>query len=377
MKSFALKDKPSGYLSKPAYLDAQFIITAPETPLSPYLLRILEKWGFTEIYSDGELSKEYSPDKMPETSEKSKDLAATSDQEQIRQAEAFYISFQKYVKLLFALLPVRNELDFNFVSEEIKSVCDFLRTKRRYLMRTQWLGNPEAEENQMVTHAARSTILAIIIGINLKFQNHRLIELGVSALLHELGMIKLPPDIYTKKTALTEQERKLLSAHPILGFNLLKSFNFPLVVCLAALEHHERENGTGYPQRKTGDKISLYAKIVAVACSYEAMLTSRPHKDAKDGHDGIMELLKNEGRRYDDTITRALVYSLSIFPIGLYVLLSNGKKGQVVDANSENPRYPVVEVFGDLLPNGKNKIMRTSAETFSIVRPLTPEEING
>ena len=243
-------------------------------------------------------------------------------------------------------------------------------------MRTQWLTSPVQEENQMVSHTARSTIIALIIGTTLKLQNYRLIELGISALLHEVGMIKLPQENYTSKRALTEQERKLLYAHPILGFNILKSFDFPLVICLAALEHHERENGTGYPQRKTGDKISLYAKIVAVACSYEAILSSRPHRDAKDGHTGIMELLKNEGKQYDDTIVRALVYSLSIFPIGLYVLLSDGKKGQVVDVNPENPRFPIVEVFGELMPNGKNKTMRTSAN-FSIIRPLTPEEIKG
>jgi HD-GYP domain-containing protein (c-di-GMP phosphodiesterase class II) len=242
-------------------------------------------------------------------------------------------------------------------------------------MRTRWLTVQAQDEDQFVTHTIRSTIIAVIIGSALKLQPHRLIELGVAALLHEIGMLKLPKDNYQKKQDLTEQERKLLYAHPILGFNLLKSFNFPLVVSMAALEHHERENGTGYPQRKTGDKISQYAKIIAVACSYEAILSSRSYKGAKDGHTGIMELLKNEGKQYDDTIVRALVYSLSIYPIGLYVLLSNGKKGQVVDVNPDDPRCPIVQIFGDLAPNGKNKTMRTSPDTVSIVRSLTSQEI--
>jgi HD-GYP domain-containing protein (c-di-GMP phosphodiesterase class II) len=190
-------------------------------------------------------------------------------------------------------------------------------------------------------------------------------------------MIKLPPQIYMGKGALNEQEKKLIFFFSILGYNLLKSFDFPLVVCLAALEHHERENGTGYPQRKTGDKISLYAKIIAVACSYEAMLSSRPHKDAKDGHMGIMELMKNEGKQYDDTIIRALVYSLSIYPIGLYVMLSNEKKGQVIDVNPENPRYPIVQIFGEMLPDGKNKTVQTSSGGINITRPLTPAETEG
>jgi HD-GYP domain-containing protein (c-di-GMP phosphodiesterase class II) len=378
MKSFALKDVPNGFFSKAVYLDTQFIVTAPEMPVTDELLGTLSEWGFNEVFSEGEPCEGFSSETGESINEVvMRDPSTIGDLDKIQKAEAFYTSFQKYVKTLFAFLPVKNELDFKSIAEQIKSVCDFVRDNRRFLMRTQWLTSPIQEENQQVSHTVRSTIIAIIIGTHLKLQNYRLIELGVSALLHEVGMIKLPQDSYASKRALTDQERKLLYAHPILGFNILKSFDFPLVICLAALEHHERENGTGYPQRKAGDKISLYAKIVAVACSYEAILSSRPHKDAKDGHTGIMELLKNEGKQYDDTIVRALVYSLSIFPIGLYVLLSNDKRGQVVDVNPENPRYPIVEVFGDLMPNGKNKSVQTAPNSCYIVRPLTPAEIKG
>jgi hypothetical protein len=90
-----------------------------------------------------------------------------------------------------------------------------------------------------------------------------------------------------------------------------------------------------------------------------------------------MELMKNEGKQYDDTIIRALVYSLSIYPIGLYVMLSNGKKGQVIDINPENPRYPIVQVFGELLPDGKNKTVQTSSDGINISRPLSPSETEG
>jgi HD-GYP domain-containing protein (c-di-GMP phosphodiesterase class II) len=195
-------------------------------------------------------------------------------------------------------------------------------------------------------------------------------------LLHEIGMIKLPPQIYLNKRSLSPQERKAILTHPVLSFNILKSFDFPLTISLAALEHHERENGSGYPQKLTGNKISLYAKIIAVACSYEALTNNRPHKDAKDGYTGMIDLLKNEGKQYDDTIVRALVYSLSIYPIGLYVLLSNDRKGQVVDVNPENPRFPVVQVFGELTPDGKNRTLETSQDGIFIVRPLVREEIS-
>ena len=91
----------------------------------------------------------------------------------------------------------------------------------------------------------------------------------------------------------------------------------------------------------------------------------------------MLELLKNEGKRYDDTIVKALVVSLSIYPIGLYVLLSNGKKGQVIDVNPENPRFPVVQVFGEFTPDGKIKMMQTAPNVLTIVRPLNRSEIEA
>jgi HD-GYP domain-containing protein (c-di-GMP phosphodiesterase class II) len=202
-----------------------------------------------------------------------------------------------------------------------------------------------------------------------------MIELGVAALVHEVGMLKLPTHMYLSQRPLTAPEQKAIMTHPILGYSMLKSLDFPLATCLAALEHHERENATGYPRRLTGEKISLYSKIIAVACSYEALSSKRPHKEAKDGHTGMLELLKNDGKQYDDTIVKALVLSLSIYPIGLYVLLSNDKKGQVIDVNPENPRFPIVQVFGEFSPDGKVKTIQTTAETITIVRPLSRSEI--
>jgi len=195
--------------------------------------------------------------------------------------------------------------------------------------------------------------------------------------LHEVGMLKLPVQAYVSTRPLNEQERKAILRHPLFGFSMLKSLDIPLAISLAALEHHERENGSGYPQHLSGEKISLYSKIIAVACSYEALSSKRPHKEAKDGYTGMLELLKNEGKQYDDTIVRALVFSLSIYPIGLYVLLSSGKKGQVVDVNPENPRFPIVQIFGEFNTDGKNKTAQTSQDGLTIVRPLTREEIGS
>jgi HD-GYP domain-containing protein (c-di-GMP phosphodiesterase class II) len=375
MKNFALKDIPPGsYFSEPVYLDDKFIITALEVNFSPELLKTLQAWEFREVRSDGEPEEQYSGIEEIALEAGAAEKSLLSDGAEIHDAEKFYNDFQKYAESLFTQLTIKKEILFNQVAQRVKELCDVIRENHRYLLRVMKNDVPEGK-NYLASHALKSTIISIIIGIFIKLPIHRLIELGVAALLHEAGMIQLPPQTYLSNRSLSPEERKMIISHPIHGFSLLKSYDFPLAVSLAALEHHERENGSGYPQKLTGEKISLYSKIIAVACSYEARTTSRPHKEAKDGYSGMLDLLKNEGKQYDDTVIKALVFSLSIYPIGLYVLLSNDRKGQVVDVNPENPKFPMVQIFGELNPDGKNKVIETSQNGVYIVRPLQKKEI--
>ncbi|MDR1430370.1 MAG: HD-GYP domain-containing protein [Spirochaetaceae bacterium] len=379
MKGYAIKDiQPDSYFSKPVYLSEGFILAAPETPFTREIIKVLLDWEFREVYSDGEPRDVYFSDDVDEADEilgQGMDASVMSDTEHINRAGEFLSRFQIYVEKLFTKIAMNEDFYFNDVAEEIKKVVEFVRADRRFLFRTEKMALPASEANYLSSHTVKSTIISLVIGIQLKLPVHRLIELGVAALLHEVGMLKLPPQTYLSKRPLSPQERKAIISHPVLSFNILKAANFPLVISLAGLEHHERENGSGYPQKLTADKISYYAKIIAVACSYEAQTSSRPHKTPKDGYSGMLDLLKNEGKQYDDTIVRALVFSLSIYPIGLYVLLSNGKKAQVVDVNPENALAPVVQIFGELTPDGKNRALQTDKNGVYIVRPLNREEI--
>jgi HD-GYP domain-containing protein (c-di-GMP phosphodiesterase class II) len=381
MKDYLVKDiKPNSFFTKTLYLDKVFVIATPETPFTKELATTLEKWSFNSVFSEGEPHKEYTTASTGAAAAESsgiKSLSTQPDSDKLEKAETFYSNLLYFIEDMFIRATVSNELDFKIISEKIKDIIEYVKEDRRYLMRVLKNIEPAPDKNYLATHSVRSTIIAIIIGTYLKLPNHRLLELGIAAIVHEAGMLKLPSQLYLSNRALNPQERKAILTHPILGYTLLKSLDFPLAVCLAALEHHERVNGTGYPRQLAGEKISLYSKIIAVACSYEALSSKRPHKEAKDGYTGMLELLKNEGKQYDDTVVRALVLSLSIYPIGLYVLMSNGKKGQVIDVNPENPKFPIVEIFGDVTPDGRNKTVQTSPNELSIVRPLNRSEIEN
>jgi HD-GYP domain-containing protein (c-di-GMP phosphodiesterase class II) len=377
LKNYALKDIPAGSVfSEPVYLDDQFILTVPVLAFSEDLRSILVEWEFGEVHSDGEPCKDGAETDISQTRENAEKTIA-NDAEKVQKAEQFYAGFLKHVESIFIITSVNKELHFDMIADKVKEMCDIVREpeQRRYLLRV--MKSESFSTNYLASHALKSAIISITIGHFIKLPTHRLIELGVAALLHEIGMSKLPPQLYLAKRELIPAEKKALLSHPLKGFQILKEYNFPLAVSLAALEHHERENGEGYPRKLTGDKISLYSKIIAVACSYEALTSMRPYRQAEDYHKGIVDLMKNAGKQYDDTIVRALVFSLSIYPIGLYVLLSNGKKAQVVDVNPENPRFPTVQLIGELTPAGKNTLLETSPKGTYIARPLQREEVGS
>lgn len=379
MQSYPIKDIPQdSYFTKPVFLDGRFILTVPEIPFSNSLRKALLEWEFREVQSDGIPQAMYSGESLESEQDLKEDITEIevkdiSDKDKLLRITEFYQKFLLYVEALFTRYTTKNELNFKDVADKIKELCDVVKEDRRFLLRVEL---PQSKnQNFLAHHTVKSTIISVIIGSYLRLPNHRLIELGVASLLHEIGMLKLPPQLYMSNRPLSPQERKAILTHPILSYNILKKLDFPLSICVGALEHHERENGEGYPQKLKSDRISLYAKIIGVACSYEALTALRPYKDAKDGYTGMIDLLKNVGQQYDDTIVRALVYSLSIYPIGLYVLLSNNKRGQVVDVNPENPRYPIVQIFGEKTLDGKNKTIETTQDGVHIIRPLIKEEV--
>ncbi|GHU62594.1 phosphohydrolase [Spirochaetia bacterium] len=378
MADYTVEDLvPEQFFSQPVYLDKRFIITAPEMAINQTMKKALQEWDFQTLHSEGEVREKGAPEEAdlsgpaPAAEAEYTDSVKDMENEQIKKAGALYIDFQHYVAQLFSQMLSYISPNYNKMAEKIRDLCDAVKNDRRHLL---WvLRSTEPKASYLVSHTVRSTILTIIIGSYLKLASHRLIELGIAALLHEAGMLTLDPEIYTSTDALTQEEQKAILSHPLLGYKLLKSFDLPLAVTVAALEHHERENGEGYPRRLTGDKISLYSKIIAVACSYEAQTSKRPYKMTKDGYSGMVDMLKNEGKQYDDTVIRALVFSLSIYPIGLYVLLSDGRKGQVVDVNPDDPRYPLVQILES--PEVKTTILKTSTGGVNIVRPLVKDEL--
>ncbi|MDC7239793.1 MAG: HD-GYP domain-containing protein, partial [Spirochaetales bacterium] len=270
-----------------------------------------------------------------------------------------------------------NILNLNALTEEVKKAIAMIREDDKYVLRFQEIAPAENSE-YVINHSVKSTILALAIGDRLKMPNHKLIELGIASLIHEVGMLRIPKKVYEKEGALDEQEKKLINAHTILGFRSVKDLSLPRDILLGILEHHERTDGSGYPQGLDSSRISQFGKIIAVACSYEAQISNRPFRSGRDAHTSLTGMLKEMRSHYDEDVMRALLSLLSIYPLGSYVTLGNGYVGIVTETNDKDPRYPTVKL---LLDKGRKllqdqPVVKTGEESdIKIVSVLNNKEI--
>ena len=382
----AEQTKDLSFFNKNVYLDKKFLLLIQETPLTAELKAILKEWDFSLLYSDGEPSGFMSL--KTDTSSESKDVLDSNKENEIisekqkRQKEVMeevenkFWDFLKFTDKIFTDYSMKKILDPRFVFDRVKELCDFVKNDKKNILLIE-MQKYSSPTNYLVMHSLRSSIFAIIIGLQLKMPPHRLIELGAACLLHEIGMFRLPPQYYMYDAPLSEEGKKALFTHPVLSYNILKNSSFSLPICLGALEHHERENGHGYPRGLTREKISMYGKIIAVACSYEAVTAPRPYKEAQDASSGIVEMIKNTNGQYDETILKALLYSLSFYPVGMYVHLSNGKIAKVIDVNPDDPRFPIVQIYGKTTPTGDPVIVQTKSNNVTIKRQLSKEELKS
>lgn len=376
MKQYAVQDlSPNTYLDAPAFLDDGYILLAPDTPISEALLRRLADWEFSQVLSEGRPTSTSASDQSAgpaATATLNKNL---KEQETANQVIAAYRQRVVAVAGLFERYKAKNELSINEITELVKGLMSLVKSQPRYALNLPDIESPGLAF--LPSHAVKSSILSVALADVLKLPPHRTIEVGIAGLLHTIGMMRIPPEIYLSERSLDPREKQMIIAHPILGFRALKDAGFPMQIPVAVLEHHERMDGSGYPRKLTGDRLSLYGKIVGVASSYVAAISERPFRQARDGHSGIMDLLRDAGKIYDEAVLRALVFTLSIYPIGTYVELSNGSVGVVVRTNPSSPKLPVVRLLstadGDPYPD-QSAVQIEDGGELSIVRPLSPEE---
>lgn len=222
-------------------------------------------------------------------------------------------------------------------------------------------------------HGQQTAMLAMSMGLNLGLEKGDLIDLGTACLVHDLGMLHLREEIYNHPERLTSLSRLEISKHPGITYDLLANVERTAGTArLVAYQMHERCNGSGYPRGRTDGQIHPLAKIAAVADCYLAMISPRPYRPAMTPYVAIEQLLvAARGGLYDPLAVRALLRSVSLFPIGSMVELSDGRAARVLRTCGDNYTKPVVEICSTVsAPESAEIVDLNEPERPSVIRAL-------
>jgi HD-GYP domain-containing protein (c-di-GMP phosphodiesterase class II) len=233
----------------------------------------------------------------------------------------------------------------------------------------------------MAKSSVNTAILAALIAGEMRMSDQDLRQVVTGALLHDVGMLKLPRELLRKNGGLSPAEQKQVGIHPLYAYKLIcNGLFYPDAVGLTALQHHERWDGEGYPQRLSGADIAAGARIVSVADAFEAMVSEKPYRNSMIGYQAMKNLLADNCRRFDPEILKIFIKIMGIYPIGSTIMLNSGALAQVVAVQQDAPLRPKIRLLrdaaGKTAVRGEGDLIDLLADkSFFIARAVDPREL--
>lgn len=198
-------------------------------------------------------------------------------------------------------------------------------------------------------HSVNVCILSMVFGRSLGIDPAMTVELGVSAMLHDVGKVFIADEVVKKPSKLSEEEWEQIRRHPAEGASALAAMQgLPPLAPTIALEHHCYCDGTGYPALGPSHKPHLLSRLVAIVDTYDALTTDRPYRERWSGQQAIAWMICEAPNRYDRQLMARFASRSGVYPIGSLVKLENGGLAVVISGSLKNPTRPAIKLISGL-----------------------------
>lgn len=233
---------------------------------------------------------------------------------------------------------------------QVKKIVNTLEDLISYVMDNgkinNYLVDIRAHDDYTYIHCVETGVMATFLGISLCLKRDEIKELGVGAILHDIGKIKISNDIINKKGRLTAEEFDEMKKHPMYGKEILeKNYIISDNAIRGVLEHHEKFDGTGYPRGLKGNGISKFGKITCICDTYTAVSSNRSYREKFKPNEAYELILAGSGSMFDDKIVEKFKGTFFVYPLGTRVKLSNNIEGYVIKQNIGFPDRPIIRVI--------------------------------
>jgi len=282
----------------------------------------------------------------------------------------------------------REVLNFNLTKRWIQSMFNHIASDESFLY---GLTNIKNYDEYTLNHSVNVSVLALALGRRLGLSRHELTELGVSSFLHDLGKLDIPKEILDKPAKLDPEERAIMEKHASLGaeklIELASERGIPIRAIEVALEHHAKNDQSGYPKYIRKKSISLFSKIVKIVDYFDAITTKRIYRKEVYTKEEALKIMKEKSaQEFDPLIFKSFINLIGSFPIGSLIYLNTGEIGIVFENNphasfAQRPKVKLItDVNGDKMDGPVVDLMDVDLNTKNfkrtIIKSLDPDEYN-
>ncbi len=352
LQEFTISElKPGMYIAQVLEQSGQLKIRTQGLVSTESAIAKLDKQGVSKVLVDLSKSKLSEPETSKQTS-KPEESVTTSEAEtvpsvpfdkEINQASNLYQQAKTIQSKAFDNMKAGAPIDTDSVQEAATGLIDSVFRNQDALA---CMTRMRVKNEYLMEHSINVAIIMTIFAKHLKLEQEVIQQLATGAMLMDLGMIAVPGNILNKKGELTPEEREKVEQHVNMGHKVLSKAKGLSPISLEVVQdHHENLDGSGYPNNKTAEQLSLYAKMAKIVDCYDAITADRVYQAAKTPVSAFKILRSESGTSFDPELVNEFIKCMGIHPVGTLVKMKSNKLGIVIKSNPVNPISPSVNVF--------------------------------
>lgn len=266
--------------------------------------------------------------------------------EEMAAAKQVHHEANQAVHSIMTDIRVGKQIEVEQIDPVVERITDSILRNRDALIS---LGRIKERDNYTFQHSVNVCALLVSFSNALDFEPATIREVGIGGLLHDIGKMKVPLSILNKPGPLTEKEFEAMKSHAALGRDILRETpNIPDHAIMVAGQHHERYDGTGYPDQLKSDEISRFGQMAAIVDVYDALTSNRVYHKGEEPTGVLRKLYEWSKFHFDVELVQHFIRTIGIYPIGSLVSLESGRLAVVVEQGQESLLRPIVRVIFDL-----------------------------